>query len=159
MELIIHDFELPLLHPFTISRETITVQPSVIVELREGNISGYGEATTNSYYGATKERLRQSLETCRDLVESTPWEEPCQLWELAREQLNDSFALCALEFPRLGHQLLLVLVQKQWSKKSQQSLTHTLASPHIRAPKWDPKWAPNGILHGQATGSFIGSPG
>ena len=54
MELIIHDFELPLLHPFTISRETITVQPSVIVELREGNISGYGEATTNSYYGATK---------------------------------------------------------------------------------------------------------
>ena len=38
MELIIHDFELPLLHPFTISRETITVQPSVIVELREGNI-------------------------------------------------------------------------------------------------------------------------
>ena len=97
MELIIHDFELPLLHPFTISRETITVQPSVIVELREGNISGYGEATTNSYYGATKERLRQSLETCRDLVESTPWEEPYQLWELAREQLNDSFALCALD--------------------------------------------------------------
>ncbi len=97
MELIIHDFELPLLHPFTISRETITVQPSVIVELREGNISGYGEATTNSYYGATKERLRQSLETCRDLVESTPWKEPCQLWELAREQLNDSFALCALD--------------------------------------------------------------
>ena len=63
MELIIHDFELPLLHPFTISRETITVQPSVIVELREGDISGYGEATTNSYYGATKERLRESLET------------------------------------------------------------------------------------------------
>ena len=83
MELIIHDFELPLLHPFTISRETITVQPSVIVELREGDISGYGEATTNSYYGATKERLRESLETCRDLVENVAWEEPHQLWELA----------------------------------------------------------------------------
>ena len=97
MELIIHDFELPLLHPFTISRETITVQPSVIVELREGDISGYGEATTNSYYGATKERLRESLETCRDLVENVAWEEPHQLWELAHEQLNDSFALCALD--------------------------------------------------------------
>ena len=49
MKLIIHDYELPLLHPFTISRETIDVQSSVIVELTDGEFSGYGEATTNRY--------------------------------------------------------------------------------------------------------------
>ena len=97
MDLIIHDFELPLLHPFAISRETITVQPSVIVELRDGELSGYGEATTNSYYGATKERLRTSLETCRELVENGSWDQPSQLWEQAHAKIDDSFALCALD--------------------------------------------------------------
>ncbi|MBA63901.1 MAG: dipeptide epimerase [Planctomycetaceae bacterium] len=97
MELIIHDFELPLLHPFTISRETITVQPSVIVELRDGQISGFGEATTNSYYGATRERLRESLEICRELVENRVWHEPQQLWKMAGERTDDTFALCALD--------------------------------------------------------------
>jgi len=97
MDLIIHDFELPLLHPFTISRETITVQPSVIVEIKDGELSGYGEATTNSYYGATKERLRSSLETCRELVENGSWDHPSQLWEQAQAKIDDSFALCALD--------------------------------------------------------------
>ena len=103
MDLIIHDFELPLLHPFAISRETITVQPSVIVELRDGELSGYGEATTNSYYGATKERLRTSLETCRELVENGSWDQPSQLWEQAHAKIDDSFALCALDWQRMTY--------------------------------------------------------
>ncbi len=97
MELIIHDFELPLLHPFTISRETITVQPTVIVELRDGDLSGYGEATTNRYYGATKEQLRASLESLRETVEKFDWNDPAELWEIAHDKVEDTFALCALD--------------------------------------------------------------
>ena len=97
MELKIHDYELPLLHPFTISRETITVQPSVIVELTDGEHSGYGEATTNSYYGATKERLRELLEGFAKTIENIRWDHPQQLWEVAQAQMQDSFAVCALD--------------------------------------------------------------
>ena len=97
MKLIIHDYELPLLHPFTISRETIDVQPSVIIELTDGEFSGYGEATTNRYYGATKERLRELLESFSETVEQTTWDDPAELWELANAQMKDSFAVCALD--------------------------------------------------------------
>ena len=97
MKLIIHDYELPLLHPFTISRETIDVQSSVIVELTDGEFSGYGEATTNRYYGATKERLRELLESFSKTVEQATWDDPAELWELANAQMKDSFAVCALD--------------------------------------------------------------
>ena len=60
MELIIHDFELPLLHPFTISRETITVQPSVIVELRDGELILY--RGDYSYFLQKKEEEKSILE-------------------------------------------------------------------------------------------------
>ena len=53
MQLNIHQYQLPLLHPFTISRETIDVQSTVIVELTQDGLSGFGESTTNAYYGVT----------------------------------------------------------------------------------------------------------
>ena len=49
MDLKIHTFDLPLKHEFTISRESRTVQETVIVELADGGHSGFGEATTNPY--------------------------------------------------------------------------------------------------------------
>ena len=51
MKLKLHAFDLPLAHVFTISRESISVQPTLVVELADGGISGYGEATSNKYYG------------------------------------------------------------------------------------------------------------
>ena len=56
MELILHEYELPLKHPFTISRGTTTAQPTLIVELQQDGVSGYGEATVNGRLGAWVER-------------------------------------------------------------------------------------------------------
>ena len=38
---------------FTISRGSVTVQETLIVQLAADGKFGYGEATTNSFYGAT----------------------------------------------------------------------------------------------------------
>jgi L-alanine-DL-glutamate epimerase-like enolase superfamily enzyme len=53
MQLKLHAFDLPLAHTFTISRESITSQPTLIVELIQDGVSGFGEATSNKYYGFT----------------------------------------------------------------------------------------------------------
>jgi hypothetical protein len=58
LTLSLHEFELPLRHAFTIARGTVTVQPTLIVELSNGVHRGYGEATTNSYYGESRRSWR-----------------------------------------------------------------------------------------------------
>lgn len=98
MQLIVHDFRLPLRHTFTISRESTDVQPTLIVELSDGTHRGFGEATTNAYYGATLERMRASLEKVRPLVANLRSVAPPELWEQATSLIgDDSFALCALD--------------------------------------------------------------
>ena len=66
MQLRLHAFDLPLRHTFTISRESITSQPTLIVELSQDRISGYGEATSNKYYGFTIERMARDLAALRE---------------------------------------------------------------------------------------------
>jgi L-alanine-DL-glutamate epimerase-like enolase superfamily enzyme len=98
IKLITHHFELPLRHVFSISRESTAVQPTLIVELTDGEHRGFGEATTNKYYGATIESMREALESVRQLVESACSWEPERLWEQASPILaENSFALCALD--------------------------------------------------------------
>ena len=62
-----HQFDLPLRHPFTISRGTVTAQPTLIVELDDGQHQGFGEATTNDYYGMTMPRMLDALEQVREV--------------------------------------------------------------------------------------------
>ena len=100
--LTLHEFDLPLRHPFTISRESHTVQPTVIVELEEEGHRGYGEATTNPYYHVTVDSLRRSVESARDLLAqrsaSVADFAPHDLWgELQPRLQHDPFALCAID--------------------------------------------------------------
>jgi L-alanine-DL-glutamate epimerase-like enolase superfamily enzyme len=98
MQLHLLHFDLRLRHPFTISRGSITVQPTLIVELQDSALRGYGEATTNPYYGATLEKMTHALEGVRPLVETWDLQDPAQLWERLQPQLLDQpFALCALD--------------------------------------------------------------
>ena len=100
MKLHLHQFDLPLRDTFTISRESYAVQPTLIVELDDGQHRGYGEATTNAYYGVTYESLRRSLESVRGQIEglSASSLAPERLWvELAPALRDDSFALCAID--------------------------------------------------------------
>ncbi|MAI31941.1 MAG: dipeptide epimerase [Rubripirellula sp.] len=94
----IHLRDLPLKHPFTISRSTITTQPTVIVELSDGIHSGFGEATTNDYYGMTSQRIVAAIESVRDEIESMPYLNPSELWARLHDKLPDEpFGLCAID--------------------------------------------------------------
>lgn len=98
MQLTLHRFELPLRHVFTISRESIRVQPTLIVELAHDGQRGYGEATSNDYYGVTLDRMTAALEAVRSRVERTPLDDPAALWDELHPALVDQpFAHCALD--------------------------------------------------------------
>ncbi len=98
MKLATHRFKLPLKHTFTISRSSVNVQPTLIVELSDGVHSGFGEATTNAYYEMTYERMEAALDSVRGVVESTAELDPPAFWEAVAPHLSDCpFALCALD--------------------------------------------------------------
>lgn len=98
MELIIREYELQLKYTFTISRESIDTQPSLIVQLKSGGFSGYGEATSNPYYNITVPMMKQDLEVVQKLIESTIDETPEDFWAKMYPQLkHNMFALCALD--------------------------------------------------------------
>lgn len=98
MELILRAYDLKLKHTFRISRKSIDFQPSLIVELRDGDFSGFGEATSNPYYNITIEILQNDIEQIRSLVEDTNNETPEEFWNKISPFLsNNPFALCALD--------------------------------------------------------------
>jgi L-alanine-DL-glutamate epimerase-like enolase superfamily enzyme len=98
MKVIIRTFDLQLKHPFTISRESHTIQPTLIVELQSDHYSGFGEATSNPYYNITVASMRNNLEKIIPFIESVTDETPEEFWDKAQHYLkNDRFALCALD--------------------------------------------------------------
>lgn len=98
MELILRTFELQLKHTFTISRESHDIQPSLVVELKHDGISGFGEATTNPYYGITLGNMQTALQNISTLLETAVLYTPEDFWMKAEKLLQDnSFALCALD--------------------------------------------------------------
>jgi len=99
MQLLLRDLHLPMRHPFRISQGTTVVQHNLLVELRDGGWSGYGEgASSHAYAAFTAEGMRADLEAARPEIEGAIWDEPAQLWEALLPRLgHNRFALCALD--------------------------------------------------------------
>ena len=98
MELIIRTYDLPLKHTFTISRQSYDVKRTLIVELKDGDLSGLGEASENPYYHKTIENMVQDLLGCKDIIESSSGLTPEEFWTQMHSMLPDNmFALCALD--------------------------------------------------------------
>jgi L-Ala-D/L-Glu epimerase len=98
MKLTVRSFALPLQHTFTISYDSRDVQDTLIVELQDGEYKGYGEATSNPYYGMTIEGMTQNLENIRTQIESANITDPAAFWEQMRPALQgSSFTQCALD--------------------------------------------------------------
>lgn len=96
--MIIKTYDLLLKHPFSISRETRTLQPTLIIELQSDGYSGFGEATANTYYNVTLDSLQENLKKIIPFIESITNETTDELWQKAALILdNDKFALCALD--------------------------------------------------------------
>jgi L-Ala-D/L-Glu epimerase len=108
MELILRDIAMPLRHVFRIAHGETAVQESLLVELREGGVSGYGEGAPLSYYGVTAATIRQALEAARSRIESETLDDPAALWQRLLPVLGDQrFAFCAVD--QAAHDL--------WGKK------------------------------------------
>jgi L-Ala-D/L-Glu epimerase len=108
VELILRDIAMPLRHVFRIAHGETAVQESLLVELREGGISGYGEGAPLSYYGVTAATIRRALEDARSRIESETLDDPAALWQRLLPVLGDQrFALCAVD--QAAHDL--------WGKK------------------------------------------
>jgi L-alanine-DL-glutamate epimerase-like enolase superfamily enzyme len=98
MELILRDIALPLRHVFRIAHGATVVQESLLVELRDGGASGYGEGAPLPYYGVTAASIRAALETARDRIESDTVDDPAAFWDRLRPVLGEHrFALCAVD--------------------------------------------------------------
>jgi len=98
MKLLLHAFDLPLRHAFTISRGSYRVQPTLIVQLDEDGLSGFGEATTNPYYGVTLEGMASALHAVAPLLAARRLDDPADLWDELRPCLQaHPFAQCALD--------------------------------------------------------------
>ncbi|HYW79559.1 MAG TPA: dipeptide epimerase [Thermoguttaceae bacterium] len=98
MNLTLHHFELPVRHPFTISRGTTTVQRTLVVELEQDGVHGYGEAPEADYYGATIETMTAALQSARSEIEAHSLEDPTAFWEAMRPSLRHAtFCQCAVD--------------------------------------------------------------
>lgn len=98
MELRLNRFHLPTRHPFTISRGTTTVQATLIVELEQDGVVGYGEAVDVPFYKATVASTEAALEQVRDAIEGFRFSEPAAFWSAMAPLLPDSpAARCALD--------------------------------------------------------------
>lgn len=98
MQLFFHRVDLRLNHTFTIAHDSRDVQPTLIVELREGTYRGFGEATATRYYGITVDGMIAALEAIRDRIEGHSLVDPEQFWADMHPYLaQNPFALCALD--------------------------------------------------------------
>jgi len=99
MQLVYRKFDLPLRHPFRISRSVVSVQETLVVELSHSGQFGYGEATASTYYGATIANMSAAIEAVRPFLERAVPDDPAAVVaELARHLLpRSSFALAALD--------------------------------------------------------------
>jgi L-alanine-DL-glutamate epimerase-like enolase superfamily enzyme len=98
IDLAVGHFSLPLRHPFTISRGTVAVQDTVVVQLHEDGCHGYGEATTNPYYGATVASLTERIAAAAPLLRTGTTDDLDGLLDRVAHALGDeTFARCALD--------------------------------------------------------------
>jgi len=98
MEVFLKPYELKLRHTFTISRGSYSGQQTLIVALKEGEISGFGEATSNPYYGITVQKMMEDIRVVQSVIESISSVTPEEYWKLLYPYFKENmFALCALD--------------------------------------------------------------
>jgi len=97
MQLALKKYTLPLKHTFSISRESHNVQDTLIVILSSDDKTGYGEATSNPYYGVTIESMVSEIESIRREIENYKLTDPKDFHQFLVEKGLSNFAICALD--------------------------------------------------------------
>ena len=93
-----YHYNLPFQYPFTIAKGTKTHQPSLVVSLGLGPLTGYGEAPSISYYGVTVEGMVEALEKVRPVIERYALIDPQRFWHFLHHLLpGQNFLIAALD--------------------------------------------------------------
>ncbi|HWC54011.1 MAG TPA: dipeptide epimerase [Chitinophagaceae bacterium] len=91
-------YDLQFRHPFTISKGTKTHQPTLIVELENFGVKGYGEAPAITYYNITVEKMMEDLAAKKSFVEKFAFTEPDRYWHYLHHLFpKNPFLVCALD--------------------------------------------------------------
>jgi L-alanine-DL-glutamate epimerase-like enolase superfamily enzyme len=89
---------LPFKYPFTISKGTKTHQPSLIVQLENRGVVGYGEAPAITYYNIPVEQMVSDLEQKKQFVEKFAFTDPERYWHYLHHLFpQNNFLVCALD--------------------------------------------------------------
>lgn len=93
-----YPFELAFEYPFTTAHGTKTHQPTLIVSLGLGKLTGYGEAPAISYYDVTVERMIDVLEANKHQISRYALTEPERFWHFLHHQIpGQHFLMAALD--------------------------------------------------------------
>src|SRR5687767_6943708 len=91
-------YNLPFRYPFTISRGTKTHQATLIVELEQFGLKGYGEAPAIKYYNITVEKMIGDLESKKQFLEKYAFMDPERYWHYVHHLFpKNPFLTCALD--------------------------------------------------------------
>lgn len=97
MDLTLKEYILPLKHTFTISRESHDFQATLIIALSSQNCTGYGEATSNPYYGISCDSMIAEIEAIRPAIEAYDFKTAKEFYTFIASKGVSNFALCALD--------------------------------------------------------------
>lgn len=98
MKLNYHRYDLKFRHPFTISKGTKTHQPTLIVELEQFGLKGYGEAPAIAYYNIPVDKMIADIEAKKTFIEKFAFTEPERYWHYLHHLLpQNHFLVCALD--------------------------------------------------------------
>ena len=97
LKLELKQYELKLKHTFRISREAYQSQPSLICALHHQGFTGYGEATSNPYYGMKIENMVAEIEEVKTEIENFDFTTPELFYEFLCSKGLREFTKCALD--------------------------------------------------------------
>ena len=97
MRIQLKKYTLQLKHTFTISRESHDFQDSLVVALSLNGKTGYGEATSNTYYQISVASMMAEIEAVRSELESFEFTTPEIVHAFLVSKGLSNFAICALD--------------------------------------------------------------
>src|SRR4051812_16781235 len=137
-----YPFELVFEYPFTISKGTKTHQPTLIVSLSMGSLTGFGEAPAINYYDVTVDGMIAALEAKKSMIERYALTDPQRYWHFLHHLLpGQNFLIAALDiagwdlFAKLRRKPLYQLLGLNWQQTPVTDYTIGIDTPEKMADK------------------------
>lgn len=125
MKIKTHIFNLKSKYPFRIAHGVRLETETFVVELKDGEFTGLGEATPVPYYGITPAVMNQVILENKDKIENFSWNHPSEFWEYLNPYLgHNHFVQCAID----------LAAYDIWGKRNQQPVYKMLGLDISKIP-------------------------